>query len=367
MNSFAGKSGANERNSSIEFLRVIAMLFIVMSHACVHSNFDISASAINFNKLFVQWGTLGNLGVDIYVLISGYFLCQKKREYRSILRLFLQVWFYSVLLFLFSSIVLNYNYSVKALLGVIFPTIFQEYWFFTTYIILSLLMPYINVVLEKLGKHSLERLICLMAILWIVIPTFTLQTMYGNALLEFIMLYIIGAYFRMYPQNILSTKSRRYCLLIISGFLLFLSTFVLDYLGKKNDMFSGKGIMFFERNSPLIVGIAVGLFTIAIYHKPFYNRFINILGACTFGVYLIHDNPAIRKIIWIDLFHNAEYFSSPLLPIRIIGCMLLVFSVSSLIEYIRISYIEKHLLGISYKLLDKASQLQKIYIFKKYQ
>lgn len=367
MNRFARKTGANERNSSVELLRVIAMLFIVMSHACVHSNFDISTSAMSFNKLFVQWGVLGNLGVDIYVLISGYFLCRKKREYRSILKLFLQVWFYSLLLFLFSSIVWNYNYSVKAFLGVVFPTIFEEYWFFTTYIILSLLMPYINLVLEKLDKHSLERLICLMTILWVVIPTFTLQTMYGNALSEFIMLYIIGAYFRMYPQNVLNDKARRYCLLIISGSLLLLSTFVLDYLGEKNAIFSNKGILFFERNSPLIVGIAVGLFSVAIYRKPFCNRFINILGACTFGVYLIHDNPAIRKIIWLDLFHNAEYFFSPILPIRIIGCMLLVFLVSSLIEYIRISYIEKHILVISYKLLDKISLLQKMYISKKHQ
>ena len=65
------------RNSAVETLRIFAMALIVLSHACVHSRFDLSSMGFGFNRLFVQWGCLGDLGVILFVLISGYFLCRK--------------------------------------------------------------------------------------------------------------------------------------------------------------------------------------------------------------------------------------------------------------------------------------------------
>ena len=59
-----------QRNSSIELLRIVAMLFIVLSHLCVHNGVDVNALPYSFNKIFLQCGILGNIGVNVFVIIT---------------------------------------------------------------------------------------------------------------------------------------------------------------------------------------------------------------------------------------------------------------------------------------------------------
>ncbi len=329
------KQKISTRNSNIEILRIIAMFFIVISHACVHSGFDAATSNILFNNLFVQWGVLGNLGVDIFVIITGYFLCTKPASHKSLGKLFVQLWFYSILLFLVCRFAFGYTYSLKSILTVILPTIFAEYWFFTAYVILALISPYLNILINHATKKQMEKFVLCMLAIWVLIPTFTKQRFFAGEIPQFIMFYMIGAYFRNYPDNFLKNKLYRTFLTIFSFALLFLSTFVLDFLGSKIALFQNRGIMFYNRNSLLVVGCAVGLFALSIYRKSFCNSFINLIAGCTFGVYLIHDNPAVRHLIWKKLLPLADYFDSPLLPLMILGAAIVVFSVSALIEFLR--------------------------------
>ena len=62
------------RNSSIELLRIIAMVMIVFHHFACHGGFSFgtSVTATHFWYNFIVMG--GKLGVDIFVLISGYYL-----------------------------------------------------------------------------------------------------------------------------------------------------------------------------------------------------------------------------------------------------------------------------------------------------
>ena len=86
------------RNSNIELLRLIAMLMILLSHSSVHGGFPHENSAIMFNNFFLDAIVLGNIGVDIFFLISGYFLCyQTTLNYSALFRLLFQVLFYSII------------------------------------------------------------------------------------------------------------------------------------------------------------------------------------------------------------------------------------------------------------------------------
>lgn len=344
------------RNSALELLRIVAMLFIVLSHACVHSHFHFSPSTISLNSLFVQWGVLGNLGVDIYALISGYFLCKSAKSYRSVIRLLLQVWFYSYTLFLVCKFVFHYTYSSGDYLQVFFPTVFQEYWFFTAYVVLSLLAPYVNSFLSKADRITTRNLIITMLILWVIIPTLTSQNMYAGALAELLFFYIVGAYFRLYPDYVIRNKLMLIGITVFSFVLLFGSTVVINFLAKYKDISQNAGITFYSRNSLLTVMCAIGLFALFLNIPTFTNRFINTIAACTFGVYLIHDNPVVRFFVWMRVFRHAERFDSNFLIAQILASTILVFSVSVLIEYLRIkitgsyfdrlaAYIEKKMLS----------------------
>lgn len=334
------KQKISTRNSNIELLRILAMFFIVISHACFHSGFDTSSKPF-FNSLVVQWGVLGNLGVDIFVLITGYFLCVKPANHKSFGKLFVQLYFYSILIFFVCMFCFGYTYSLRAVLTAFLPTIFAEYWFFTAYLILALISPYLNILISNASRKQMEKFIVVLLIIWVLIPTFTKQGFFAGEIPQFIMFYMIGAYFRNYPDNFLKNKLYRTLLTISSFALLFLSTFVLDFLGTKIALFQNRGIMFYNRNSLLVVGCAVGLFTLAIYRKSFSNSFINLIAGCTFGIYLIHDNPATRDIIWKNLIRLSEYFESPWLLIMVLGAAIAVFSTSALIELLRQITIEK--------------------------
>lgn len=329
------------RNSSIELLRIVAMFFVVLSHACGHSQFEFPDAPMCFNELLVQWGRLGSLGVDIFVLITGYYLCKKENSYQSAIRLLLQVWFYSYTLFLVCKFGFQYSYSPKECLKAFLPTIFQEYWFFTAYFVLCILHPYVNVFLEKVDRRTHRNLLEVMFFFCIVVPTFTAQEMYTNELTQLLFFYLVGAYFRLYPEHVLRKRSVAACLVCVSFFLMFLSTVVITYLGKSIALLEDFGTFFYSRKSLLVTTCAIGIFSLFLSLPSFTNRTVNKLSACTFGIYLIHDNFAVRHIIWMRIFRLAEQFDSAFLALYIIATALAVFFGCALIEYLRIRILGK--------------------------
>lgn len=339
-----------ERNSAVELLRVGAMLMIVLSHACVHSGFEIDAAPVTFNSLFLRWGMLGNLGVDIFVLISGYYLCRKKWSSRSLIRLLLQIWFYSLVLFFICSYVFYIEYPRDSLLQALFPILFQEYWFCTAYVLLYLLSPFINRLLEALEAETLEKLLVLMFLLWGVVPILTQKDLYGGILAEFVFLYLLGSYIRLHPGRFPGTSSGSRKLAIGSLTLLFLLTVPGSWLQETFCLAKNPALPLYSRGSPLVIGCALGLLSAAVSARPFSRRFINLLGSCTFGVYLIHDNPAVRFLLWHRLVKHAEHFDSPLLCIRILLSVAAVYAVCTAAEYLRLRFLEKPLLRITEKL-----------------
>lgn len=84
------------------------------------------------------------------------------------------------------------------------------------------------------------------------------------------------------------------------------------------------------------------------------NHFVNVLGASTFGVLLIHDNSnTMREWLWRDLLNNVGMYNSDLLIVHAIVSVLAIFSVCVLVDYIRIHSIERWLFLFVDKLLLK--------------
>lgn len=338
------------RNSSIELLRIIAMLMIVVSHACVHSGFDRTAMPF-FNRLVIQWGTLGNLGVDIFVLISGYFLCAKPFRLSNLCRLLTQVWLYSIGLFLACRLILGCDYTLKEMAQVFLPTIFAEYWFFTAYIILLILSPFLNILIDAMTKKQHLALLAATSALWVLIPTLTTAQMYGDRIPLFSMFYLMGAYLRKYPDNPFRHKKVRQAALGIGAGILLLSTLAIELLPVS--LLAGRGTMFYERNSLPTVLCALGLFTWALHRKPFTSPAVNTLAGCVFGVYLIHDNFMVRQLLWPELIALGDRADSPLLILWILGSAALVFAGCAAVEYLRQKTVAKPLASLTEKALGR--------------
>ena len=109
------KESTLKRDSSIELLRIIVMFCIIICHFATHGGFKFDNKVIDISRLwwnFIEMG--GNLGVDVFVLISGYYLINsKKRGYLfKILKLWGQIVFYSIVIYLFGYLIGLYSFSV---------------------------------------------------------------------------------------------------------------------------------------------------------------------------------------------------------------------------------------------------------------
>lgn len=296
-----------ERNSSIELLRCLAMFFVVMSHASAHGVFPVTASSVSFNSFTLDWMTLGNLGTDIFVILSGCNLYGKKLRLRSVLNVIVQVWVISLLGLIVCGLS-GYVLSIKDILNALFPIMSDSWWFATAYLVLLLLTPSINIFVENVNRKQFKTCLITMIVLWCFIPTLSKQDMYGETLLQMIMFYLLGAYLRKYPDKLLNQKKNAKIAVVITMILLFISSAVIRVFNAKIMMLPFKTTMLYGRTSVLIVSCALAMVSLAIYAPPFKNRLINTIGACTFGIYLLHEHPLIKNILWTKWIDNSQFF-----------------------------------------------------------
>ena len=150
-----------KRNSNIELLRIIAMFMIVISHYTVHSGIQYSTLPLGFNRFFMELSTLGNIGVVIFILITGYYSFNKTNSLniKKIVLLILQTLFYSISIFLIFLLTTDRSIGIKDLIYSFLPITSKAYWFMTAYIVLYLFIPFINVVINNTTQKQLKTMI----------------------------------------------------------------------------------------------------------------------------------------------------------------------------------------------------------------
>lgn len=80
------------------------------------------------------------------------------------------------------------------------------------------------------------------------------------------------------------------------------------------------------------------------------NKLVNLLGSATFGVYLIHES-ILSSYIWNGIFKVPKVqFLSPYFPILAIFDVLMLYMVCTLIDCLRIRFIEPYYLKVWNKL-----------------
>ncbi len=85
-----------------------------------------------------------------------------------------------------------------------------------------------------------------------------------------------------------------------------------------------------------------------------YNPLINTIGACTFGILLIHSNSdTMRHFLWTDIFNNVGQFNSDTLFLHAILSVTIVFTICAVIDYIRIRALERPLFHYIDKILQR--------------
>ena len=339
------QNSLSARNSSIELLRVFAMIMIVSCHFATHGDFSFDTKFLSVPRLwwnFIEMG--GNLGVDIFVLISGYFLVSsngKILNLNRILKFWGQVFVYSIAIYFIFGTVGAYDFGLISCIKAFFPITFGLWWFASTYFVLYLIHPFINMLLQKLDKKTYQSLVVTQLILWCIIPTFTSSNFQSNSLLWFITLYCVAGYVRLFGLNPRFTAKSYIGFWVLFSALRYLSCIILITLGTKIPFAASCSLFFYGQQSILTFLSALSLFLVFEKCNIGYVKWINVVASATFGVYLIHDNDIIRHFLWHDVFKNAQYQDSAfLIPYSIIATAI-VYVICTLIDLLRQRLIEK--------------------------
>ncbi len=148
------KVAAQGRKSNIELFRIILMILLVASHYVHNSGileqlyFEQTMSAKNLVVLIL--GMWGKPIINCFVLITGYFMCEKDISYGKWLRLLVEVIFYNVIIN-FSFIISGYEkLSLIGFLRRIIPITSVDSNFVSCYLIFFLLIPYLNIVINNM-------------------------------------------------------------------------------------------------------------------------------------------------------------------------------------------------------------------------
>lgn len=333
------------RNTSIELLRIISMIMIMFHHFAYHGNFEWNYNEITIPHLWYNFILMGGkVGVNIFVLISGFFLIENTERLfqpKKLLKFWGQVVFYSITTYFLSIVLQINNFDIKQIIKICFPITYPGWWFASTYFMLYLIHPFLNKLLHDLNKNVYQYLILLLVLCWSIIPTLTTQLFESNSLLWFITLYVIAGYAKIYGFNE-RLKSKHY-------FFLFLIVLVCSYLisvsflvlGTKRNELAVHAIDFFGMERFPILLMALFLFMTFAKLKIKYNKWINVIASATFGVYLIHDSSYIRYYIWWNIFKINQYQESLFLIPYSILVVFIIYVLCTGIEMVRKVLLER--------------------------
>lgn len=346
------------RQSNLELLRILAMALIVAGHFCAHSGYDFPAEQYSFNRLWVEFFAIGgNISVNIFVLLSGYFRIEARGLHTAkLIRLWLQLFFYSLVIYFVFVLTGKAPLSFGEIIRRALPVSFRQWWFASCFFVMTLFVPYLNRLLKSLNRKQYLGLLLLTGFCWSLLPTLTGQLFESNQLLWFMFLYSLAGYLRLYGLKTRLTGGKLIALSALCAAAAFASTVLLGMLGMKYPYLLEKRFYFYEIYRLPLLAVSLLLFAgfLRIQVRP--NRLINTVASAMFGVYLIHDHPYVRYFLWLDLFHNMDHIADPLLFFLFLGEVSVILAACTVIELLRIHLLERKYLPAVQRLagaLDK--------------
>ena len=336
---------AKERNYGIDALRILSMFMVVVLHI-FNAGGVLAASGRFTSQYEVGWlfQNAAFCAVDVYALITGYVWVNAKYKYRNVVELWLQVFFYSVLITALFSIFSPSSVSYKEWIKALFPIMSNQYWYFSSYFALFLFIPLLNIIIEKTEKKQLAVFIVIILFFFGVVQTLFFSNAFvtngGYSPIWLIIMYLVGGYFGKHGigKNI---KPVKFIIgYLIAVFLTWLSKLCIELLTLRvlGEVRAGK--YFISYISPFIFLSAIFLFLFFVNLKipPISKKVIGFLSPMAFGVYLIHTHPLVFFGIIQDRF--TEYATLPwiLEILAVLGTAAIIYIVCSLIDFIRLKF-----------------------------
>ena len=330
-------SVTKDRNSNIELLRIVATVGVIILH---YNNIESGKAflyteniGINY-QLLLMLELLSICAVNIFIIISGFFLCESnKLSVKKPIILLAEVVIFQYVRYILE--IWGGIINARSLAECLVP--FN--WYVWVYIALYVISPFINIIISAINKRQFQIFLGIWIVLFSFWPTVidlfsslfkvNLTALYttgtfgsgdGYTIINFILMYLFGAYIKKYGREIAWWKALGAYSII--SLILYLYARV---------SFSGA----LAYSNPLVIFQAVTLFK-AFEEIKFQSKFINKVAEGCFTVYLLHT--CFFPYMQIQRFTT----SSPVIALLhcILSCMI-IFSICWGIYFIYKNTIKK--------------------------
>lgn len=191
-----------QRQSNLELYRIIVMLMIVAHHYVVNSGLFqlIEESPLSPSSLaMLIFGGWGKTGINCFVLITGWFMCKSEWTGIKLLKLYLQITFYTVIIYTIFCLTGKEEFVPIKAIWTLWPVKgIHSGDFVSCFLIWYLFIPFINILIKSLTKNQLGWLNILLLFTYCLIPQIPKINVTFNYISWFSLLYLVAAYIRLY-------------------------------------------------------------------------------------------------------------------------------------------------------------------------
>lgn len=299
-------NGRITRQSNMELLRLIAMMFVLMMHAnyfClgIPGSGELAAEPVT-TVLRVAAEHLSVVGVNVFVLISGWFGIRPR--WHGIAGLMFAVAFISITttaIFFASGLPVNAGATILA--G---ATIGSTYWFIVAYAGLYLLAPVLNAFAEHTTQHGMGRfLACFFAFEFVYgFATDSGQFNSGYSIISFAGLYLLARYLRRYPCRWTRLGGGTYLALYVAIMLTSAALYIAIIATTEH----GDGERLISYTSPFVVAGSTALL-LTFSRFKLQSRAVNGMAESCVAIYLIHCHPLVLPLytaLFSMLYHRFD-------------------------------------------------------------
>ena len=318
-------------------MRIIAMFLILVQHAnglaigLPGASECIGDSPSSCLRIFIQ--SLAIVGVDVFVLISGWFGI--RFNLKRLGEFLFQCLFFSVVVASASWLIGGRpEISIKSLVGMVF--LGKTYWFVKCYLLLYILSPILNSFIDNANKKDVAFILFLFFAIMLFYgwPDSMPEFNYGASSVSFIGLYLLARYVNKYCQGICSLQKRHYaCNYILAASLLAVISFVLYRQEAPTEITR----CLFSYINPLTIAGAMSL-VLLFARMDFSSSFVNKIARSSFSVYLFHCGPVVWALFLAECGHIYHSYKGVGMLSRMIIFLLAVFVVAVGIDQIRLFF-----------------------------
>lgn len=355
------------RNSNLELYRIIVMLLIVAHHYVVNSGLIQAIQESNDflnSSVMLVFGAWGKTGINCFVLITGYFMCTSVFSPGKLVKLYLQITLYGLIIYGIFCITGHETFSVIGILKTFWPVRSISDDFVSCFLLFYLFIPILNILVKSMDKRMHKYLVILLVSAFSILPSVPTVRITFNYVTWFMALYMVASYIRMYGL-FPGVNHRQWGWLAISTLLIgSISVLGLEfiYCYRYIDMFIPH-FFIADSNKFLSLAIAVSSFMYFKDLKIPHSRLINSIGLATFGVLLIHTNSdAMRQWLWKETVDCIGHFGDSVLwtlgyaAMSVVG----IFVICAGIDWFRGRFIEPVLLKCVNKVSSKIRSLMSL-------